>query len=143
MRPRVCLPALAVAAVFCLPSTAQARKFFLITSGETVTHVEELPADVKQVLQEKMGMPTDVAVGYSYSYFGIFWIDFWTWGGKHVLFRGNQTWEVPPSVLAEMLGKREKDLSVPKLYRFPPGVIGLVLIVGICLPVYILRRSRE
>jgi hypothetical protein len=89
-------------------------------------------------------MGSNPAVGYYYSYFGIFWLDLWTWGGKHCLYEGKNVWkDVPTDVIAGMLNTSEDKLFKPWNYTFPPGLLVLGGIVGIAILVGLLRKSPE
>jgi hypothetical protein len=135
---------IAFAVIGFSPSRGLAKGFFLITHGDTVSHVASLPENVKAELRKVPGMGSNPSVGYYYSYFGIFWLDFWTWGGKHCLYEGKTVWkDVPVPVIASMLNKSEDQLSRPWNYTFPPGLLILVGIVGIGVLAGFLRKSPE
>ena len=139
MNHKSCIAGLVIAlpGLLLQPSQAQAKGIVLITWGETISHVADLPPDVKAELRKVPGMAaTEPAVGYYYSYFGVFWLDLWTWGGKHCLYQGKTVWkDVPSNVIAGMLGKTEDQLSKPWYYSFPPG---LMIIIGLALLVVVL-----
>jgi hypothetical protein len=95
--------------------------------GEEVAHVAALPGDARDGVRRELGK--DVAIGYFYKRFHIFWLDLWTWDGRHVLYAGNECWELPPDAWAEILGATESQkLGKPILYRFP---LGLTILVGL------------
>jgi hypothetical protein len=127
------LLASAVAALLLAPSTSSA-KFFLITHGDTISKLGDVrPEDREQVRKDTKR--NDVAVGFKYSSFGVFWIDLWTWGGEYCVYSeaGEKTyWVIPPAVAAQLLGKSEGDLGKPFNYRCPVGL----LVIGGCVLVF-------
>lgn len=98
----------------------------LITHGDTVKKVADLPEDRKEMVRMATG-EADLVVGYRYSYFGIFWLDLWTWGGKFCLSRDLNVLELDEEQFQLLIGKPTSDYSPPWLYRFP---LGLILVVG-------------
>ena len=107
--------------------------------GEEIDHVGDLPSDIKEDIRRELGR--DPAIGFAYRRFHIFWLDFWTWDGRHVLYcsEGKIYWEIGPESWigpdswAELLGRRESEmLSTPILYRFPLGlsIFGGLVILG-------------
>ncbi len=89
LRHGVCGLLVVLGGLFLFPSSASA-KIVLITRGETINHVADIPQPTKnQLLQEirqQGGKCADLAVGFRYRYFGVFWLDFWTWGGQYCTF---------------------------------------------------------
>jgi hypothetical protein len=77
-----------------------------------------------------------LAIGYKYSYVGVFWIDLWTWGGEYCLFEGKTFYRVPEAEIEKMRAAGTA-LQRPWLYRFPPGIllIGLVMTAGLTVGV--------
>jgi hypothetical protein len=127
--------ALVVLALDAMPASA---KIVLITRGETIAHVADIPSPMKEKVREELrkdtGKDVEPAIGFRYSYFGVFWIDFWTWGGKHCLYQDKTYFDAPPDFLAALINKSESDLSVPFLYRFPLGLLiagGILVLVVI------------
>lgn len=102
------------------PSRAAAAPI-LITHGDTISDMGTVPPELRAAK-----MPA-TRVGFKYSYFGVFWIDLWTWNGQWGLYEGRRFWAVPAATVAQFLGKNESELSPPFLYTFP---LGLVLLVG-------------
>src|SRR5688572_23360234 len=101
--------------------------------GEQIAHLCDLPGEVEKQVCKELGVD-DVAVGFFYKKFHIFWVDAWTWGGSRVLFKGNQYWTLPPEAWEATLGKEASEsLSKPFLYRFPPCMmlIGSLLLLGV------------
>jgi hypothetical protein len=97
--------------------------------GEEVTYVKPLPPGVREQARNELGH--DAAIGFLYSRFHIFWLDLWTWGGRHVLYADQKYWDPGERGWEELLGKEETaKLSAPILYRFPLGFTILVAIVG-------------
>jgi hypothetical protein len=146
MRRKMFVPGLALAVIilFSCPSPVQAKGLVLITWGETIKHVEDVPVQPKGKLPQGLGLPGgNLAVGFHYSYFGIFWLDLWTWGGKFCLYQGQNYLPLQPNEIAEILGKSEDQLSKPWYYTFPPGLMIIVGIVGLCIVVGLFTKSPE
>jgi hypothetical protein len=120
------LPCLVVV-ILLGPSAAEARG--VITWGDTVSYVGEVSNQHKLGVQAGLG--TDVAVGYHYHYWGLFWIDFWTSDGEYCLYRGKSYWPLSPAEAAKLLGQSESDLGKPFLYRFPLGWLLLTAVMAI------------
>jgi hypothetical protein len=133
------LPLAILAAFWGSPATARAGVPVLITHGETIAHLEDLPDEIKQEIRKEL--KCEPAVGYAYSYFGIFWCDLWTWNGRYVLFHDKQYWELKPENLRLMLGKSEEELGKPFLYRFPLGLLILAGLLAAWLPCKFLMPS--
>ncbi len=114
----------------CLAGTkAHAGKgFMLITSGDEIRKVGDLTAEVQKEADAELG--PGVSVGYMYQQFGLFFLEVWTWEGKYVLFRDDEYWDPPQEEIANMAGvSAVDDLGKPWQYRFPPGLIAIVLLV--------------
>jgi hypothetical protein len=127
--------ALGLALVLARPHTASARGIVLITHGETIKHVGDIPKATKEAycdyLRKVHACHLDPAVGYTYRYWGIFWLDFWTWDGRYCTYNDRTIIEeFPKGVTAKLLGVPEHELGIPFFYRFPPG---LVIIAGFIL----------
>jgi len=109
-----------VAAVFvglASPSDAYAQRvrgFILVTWGETISHID----DVKTPERGRFGANK---VGYKSGYFGVFWIDLWTWGGEYCLYEGDRYRTISPSEAARLVRKKESELGIPFLYQVPLG----------------------
>ncbi len=119
---------LALAFPLLSPSRADARGgLLLITHGDRIGHVGDGPT------QELKGSK----VGYKYSYFGVFWVDLWTWGGSYCVYERTGFRPIQPPLAASLLGIKEDELSPPLLYRFPLGlliggsILGLMALVGL------------
>jgi hypothetical protein len=143
MKPKLMFGALplVLGAALLSPSVVEA-KFILITHGDTINHVGEVTSSLKPVAQQATAN-SGVKVGYKYSYFGIFWLDLWTWGGEYCLYSGKQGWALTPTEAAMFMGVSEDQLSKPFLYKFPLGLIILAGVVLICIVVQILKKSPE
>jgi hypothetical protein len=117
--------ALAAAALFFLsPGRASAKGIILITHGDTINHVADIKNPLLLEVMHKDGW-THPAIGYKYSYFGIFWLDLWTWGGEYCIYEDKKYMPLTPE-LAEAAGVSEKELKKPFLYRFPLGLVILL-----------------
>lgn len=124
-----------VLGLWLAPSRAEAKGFVLITHGDSVKHLGDVPAAEKESVQKATGQD-GVAIGYSYSYFGVFWIDLWTWHGEYCLYKDRTVWKLERSEAAELLKVDEKKLPKPFTYSVPPGL----LIVGILIAIAILSK---
>jgi hypothetical protein len=116
-----------VAGIWLTPSKAEAKGFVLITHGETAKHLADVPADAKEGIRKATGQD-GTKIGYCHSYFGVFWIDLWTWKGYHCLYKDHTVWKLEPAEAAELLKVEEKKLGKPFTYSFPPGLIIVVLL---------------
>jgi hypothetical protein len=133
------LPIIIVACFVLAPSEAEARRrgFALITYGEDVTVLGKISnADALQAMQSELG-PGNYEVGYYYSEFGVFWVNFWTWGGEFVVQNGDTVMPVPREVAAQLMGA--ESVGKPFFYSFPPGFIAILLFAG----VWIFSKFKE
>ncbi len=120
-------------ALYLTPSQAEAKVPFLITYGDSISQLAPLPSDKKETL-EKITQP-GTQVGYKYSYFGLFFLDLWTWGGEYCLFKDKSFWSLKPEQAADLLSVPVDKLPKPLFYRFPSllsllvlGILALVII---------------
>jgi hypothetical protein len=127
------LPGLAI--VLLVSLSAADASGAIINWGDTVSHLGEVSNQHKLEVQAAHG--ADVAVGYHYKYWGLFWVDFWTSSGEYCLYRGESYRPLSPAEAAELLGKPEDELSKPFLYRFP---LGWLLLTAV-LVIVVLRMS--
>lgn len=136
---RVALLAVAWGAV--APGTASA-KIALITTGDTITHL----GDVGKVPGGAKGLPFGgtIGVGYKWSYAGLFWIDFWTWGGEYCLHVGDRYEPITPEKAAEYLGQTAPP-GRPFLYKFPLGllILGGFLLFGVLGTIFKSRKEHQ
>ena len=102
---------LAALAFFFNPGPACAKGIILITRGETINEVGKITNP------GQLQLGGTVSVGYKYSYFGVFWLDLWTWGGEYCVYDGDRYAPIQPAQAAELLGKPERSLGAPFLYR--------------------------
>lgn len=129
-------PLLLLVFLACLsltPRRSEAKIPFLITYGDSISQLGPLPVDKKEIL-EKVTRP-GAEVGYKYSYFGLFFLDLWTWGGEYCLFHEKSFWSLKPEQAAELLGVPVEKLPKPFFYRFPSllsvlvlGILGLIIL---------------
>lgn len=111
------------------PSVAEAKGLVLITTGDTIADLGKVSVQGKG--GPGLGLPN---VGYKYSYFGIFWLDLWTYDGTYCLHSGNNYEPISAAQAAMLLGKPEASLSPPWGYRFPLGLLilgGVLVLVGL------------
>jgi hypothetical protein len=129
--------AVAALALWSQPSAAHAKGIILITHGDSISHLGEVARD------RRVGDLPSTAVGFKYSYFGVFWLDLWTWDGTYCLYKDNTYWELTPADAAYLLNKSEAELSKPFPYHVPLGLLILVPLVvgGLLLKVF--EKSPE
>jgi hypothetical protein len=119
-----------------IPSKAEARRrgglfFFLITTGETIKHVRDIPSDVLAKVRKAYEKPNGrFKIGYSHSRFGLFWIDIWTWGGTYCIYEGNAREKITAAEAANVLKIEEGALPKPFFYSFPPGLMAILAVGG-------------
>src|SRR5437016_2616231 len=111
-----CLP-LALLALFLGPGRASAKGIILITHGDTINKVGDIRNP--ELRQQLAATGKNLAVGFKYSYFGIFWLDLWTWGGEYCVFEDKNYGPITAAQAAELMGVKESELGKPFLYRFP------------------------
>src|SRR5262249_23320078 len=138
--------ALGLALVLARPHTASAKGIVLITSGEAVKQVGDMPKATKEAycdyLRKVHACHLDPAVGYTYRYWGIFWLDFWTWDGKYCTYNDRTIIEeLPKDVIAKLLGVPEEELGVPFFYRLPPGLLIVGGFVGLGILAAVFKKS--
>src|SRR5262245_4055354 len=107
-----------VAAALAFPATAPA-KAVLITRGDAFSHLGEINAKK----DAGNALPADLAVGYKYSYFGIFWLDLWRYDGEYCLYHDKEYVPITKAQAALFLGVPEASISEPFFYHLPPGLI--------------------
>jgi len=134
--------ALLLITLCCSRADARRRGFVLITHGDSVKHLGDVPSDYAVTVREMTGASTKV--GYLHQGFGVFFCDIWTWGGEYCLYDDdNNVWALQEPEAAELLGIAESDLAPPMLYRFPPGL----LLIGVLVAGYVAYKqfapSRE
>jgi hypothetical protein len=136
-RPTLLCAAAVAALAFLSPAQAHAKGIILITHGDTVSHLGEVAPQYRGP-----DLPS-TSVGFKYSYFGIFWLDLWTWDGTYCLYKDNTYWELTSADAALMLNKSEADLSKPFLYHVPLGLVALVGLVLFAVVARLVRKTPE
>lgn len=121
-----------------LVDTAEARRGIPIIwgSGPTIKEVGKLPPEVAPDVREVVG--ANVTVGYMYHHFHLFYLDFWTWEGEHVLFKKDEYWQLEDADWQDILGEHPRDAyGVPWQYRIPLGAA----IIALLIAAYIAKKS--
>ncbi len=119
--------------ILLVPSAAPAR-MIAFTGGPTVTHVGD-------VAHREPDLPANASVGYRYDYAGLFWVEFWTWGGKFCIYGGDsEPIPISRARAAELLGRPASELEKPFVYRYPPGLLFLGAVVFLIVVVAMGRR---
>lgn len=129
------------AATLLAPSQAEARRrgLVVITHGDTVKELADVPSQFREPLQQMTGAKEPLKVGYYYSGFGIFGLDIWTWDGTYCLTADETYWPLENKQVEEMLG------SVPHKpwnYNFPPGLFLVVGLIGV-VSVFSIRKRKQ
>ena len=145
MKPSISrgLAAAAFVALTMLPGEVEARRGGIPIPivgghGEKIVHVTDLPPDTRRAVSQELGQ--DVAVGFYYERVHIFWLDLWTWGGEHVLYRGNNCRQLEPSDWERILPESEREkLGKPFWYRIPSG---LAVVIALAFLGFLASRSH-
>jgi hypothetical protein len=124
---------LAITSLLLAQSTADA-KIILITRGDTISHIGSIAPAQKLPDRTPPGMPGNLSVGYKWSYFGLFWMDIWTWGGEYCLYEGKNFAPLTPEQAATLMGTTPDQLSRPFWYRFPL----MLFLLGLGLALFLL-----
>src|SRR5262245_22047280 len=124
----------------CLLSAGEVsagKGIVVFTSGETISHV----GDVSPAKRSESNV---TKVGYKFSYFGVFWIDFWTSGGTYWVYDGDKYVPIEPAAAAYLLDRAEGSLSRPFVYICPPGwlIVGGMVTLWIVEAAWNKRRAR-
>src|SRR5262249_3544896 len=115
---------------------------FLITHGDSIKEdVAPIPEQHQAAVKAMTG--SDTKLGYCYSYFGLFWIDLWTWNGYHCLYKDRTVWRLESPQVAELLQVREDQLKKPLTYSYPPLLIIALLIGAVMLWGYVMVKLDE
>jgi hypothetical protein len=136
------LSALVLGAVLLAPSRGEAKGFMLITYGDDISKVADIPPQILENVKQSTGA-TSPEIGYKYSNFGIFFLNLWTWGGDYVIFENDTYWDLGAEGAAQMLGVDAGALKKPFTYSFPPGLIVLLLLVVVGAVYWIFTRNKE
>ena len=131
---------LRIAAILRRVPAAEAKGLLLITYGDSIKHMADVPAEAKEAITKDLG--PGVAVGYKYSYAGLFWLDIWTWGGEYCLFKDKTFWSLKPEQAAQLMGVKETELKKPLLYSFPP-LLMLVLLAGLLIVAAVAKSMMD
>ncbi len=102
-----------LACAFLSPSQARAGAV-LVTWGDTISHLGDVSPEHRHVAGA-------AKVGYKSSYWGVFWIDLWTWGGTYCVYEEKRYRPVNRAEAARLTGKPESALAAPFLYHVPLG----------------------
>jgi hypothetical protein len=117
---------------FLLPARASA---FVATSGDTIKPHGTIQKQFEGTVPSRL-------VGFKYSYWGILWVDFWTYEGTWCLYKDKMYWPLTPAQAAELLGVSESALQPPFWYQFPPGLPIAGVIIVIALIVKLVERKK-
>lgn len=97
--------------------------------GPKITDLGELPEDARADVARDLGKP--VSVGYMYDHVHVYYLDLWTWGGKHVLHHDDDYWELTDADWNGLLGTSvESKYGKPIFYYCPVGLTLLVIAIG-------------
>jgi hypothetical protein len=133
------LAILGLAMVMATAAPAEARRgggggIVIINLGEDIMHLRQTSPEAS--IGEDGSEARLDQIGYHYDRFGLFWVDFWRWGGEYVLYSSDRSVYAPltDGELAELGGA-----PFPIAYHLPPGFL-LLLCGGVLL---IVRRKRR
>ncbi len=111
-------------------------------SGEKVEKMGDLPDDARNAMRKELSQ--EVSVGFLYRHAHIYYIDFWTWDGRHVLFNGDRYWKMEDGQWLMLLGELpSQKFGKPYAYRFPLGLIIVFVFVVMCVLQPIVSPSDE
>ena len=122
--------AFAISMVLLSPIHAEAKGFVLITHGDDISKVADVPPQLAPLVKQLTGA-SNPEIGYKYSMFGVFFLNLWTWGGDYVIYQDETFWDLGEQGAAQMLGVDVESLKKPFTYTMPPGlIIVLILLAG-------------
>ena len=105
-------------------------------SGEKMTEMGDLPPDVSRAVAEELGAKVTVAFLHARAH--LFYLDLWTWNGRHVVRSGDKYWEPDSTAWRNMIGEEPSSkYGTPVLYRIPllPALL-IVVAIG-----YMVRKQ--
>lgn len=138
-----------IAIILLVAPAAHARELGLITTGGDILHLRDLPPETAAAV----GF---TSLGYRYNVFGIYGLDFWRWGGEHVVYTSDtdvssrdasdaaggtlvlERWAYAPITSHEL--ERLGGAGVPWKYRCPPGLLLILALVELQL---VVRRRHS
>ena len=98
--------------------------------GEKMTEMGELPPEASSNVPGELG--TRVTVAFLHERVHVFFVDLWTWNGRHVLHSTDTYWEPDSTAWRQMIGgEPSTKYGKPLLYRIPllPALL-IVTVVG-------------
>lgn len=102
--------------------------------GVTVSHLADVPESNRAALSADLEFE-EPAVGLRYEYFSMFFVDFWTGGGRVVLYDaadpGRGGIPLQPSAVQQLVGETPDELGTPFFYKFPLGWFFVLAVVGV------------
>jgi hypothetical protein len=131
MRTHQSIPLLTLVLFAAAPVSARAdlntTGAVLITWGDTIKHVGDAPG---------------AKVGFRYSYWGIFWLDLWTWGGEFCIYDGDRYKPISEAEAERLLNHTP---SKPIFYTFPPGLLifGPLIAIGLFAQLHESRQAAK
>ncbi len=121
--------------LFLFPSQAEAgRGLVLWGQSQDISLVKSLD-DVP-----------DSDLGYMYSYFSLFFVNVWTWGGQFVLYKDDSYSDLPTQdagEIATLLGIESGEVKKPIGYTIPLGAVILGVILLLVLVMKLKGSSDE
>jgi tetratricopeptide (TPR) repeat protein len=115
--------------------------------GDKIVYLAEPPDTVRRSWREQMGR--DVAIGFRYEHCFLFvdGLDFWSWGGRYVLYDDEFYWDFTDQDFARLVGQEQfSTLHKPLLYHLPLGtitVVGLAMALGVSTYLSAQARARR
>jgi uncharacterized tellurite resistance protein B-like protein len=134
------LPLVVLVLLTVTPEAHARRGILLITTGEKVIEIADLPDD--SMVKKKA---PDAKIGYRCEHFGVYWMALWTWGGEFCVYSDEQRTLVvgTPAELAEATGIPESEITKPLSYTLPPLLVIIAVFLMIGLGVKIAQARDE
>jgi hypothetical protein len=103
---------------------------------EEMTEMGDLPPEKSRAVAEELG--TQVTVAFLYERVQLYYLDLWTWNGRHVLHSGDRYWEPDSTGWQNMIGgEPSAKYGKPILYRIPLlSALLVVVVIG-----YVMRKQ--
>ncbi|BBM84362.1 hypothetical protein [Candidatus Uabimicrobium amorphum] len=116
--------------VVLLLFSPQLEAKLLITYGDDIVKVAELPAEMK-----KQASVADMCIGYKYGQFGVFYLQIWTWSGEFCLYSESQNtyWTLDEKQIKTLNESVPGGLKAPFSYTVPPGLIVIIIVIAILI----------
>lgn len=125
-----------VAALFSTSPTPVAGVAF-VTLGDTISWIADLPAPPGTAT---LAPSARGKLGYRFNFLNFLGLDLWTYGGGYCVYDDAGRYRIVSRVEAENLLRPAALPGPPLEYRYPMGLVALVVILGLGTPVALVRR---